>query len=96
MTTQERRRNRAPIIVGLLLILFLIWGIWAWADWGNPGSPVADKDAVMPDPQTAPIATSGNRKAKPGNSGRDATGDASRGARSFEPTTTGAPAPARP
>ena len=97
MSQQRPPRKIAPLVVGGLVLIFLAWGIWAWANWGEPGHGVnTSPQAVMPPmgvaPGETPTAatmepTQGALPASPDQGAADATGDASRGARSVTPST---------
>jgi hypothetical protein len=97
MADDRSARKWGPIVVGALVLAFVVWAVWTWSNWGEPGRGMDDSpQAVMPPagaaPGTAPTAeafepTAAAGKAQPDNSGRDATGDASRGDRTVEPET---------
>jgi hypothetical protein len=68
------RRNPVLLVLGGIVLVFIVWGVWGWLNWGQPGHGVDDSPSAIQGSQSAPAG--GAVPASPDNSGRDATGDA--------------------
>lgn len=45
---EASRRRRSPLlaIVGLIVLMFLVWGVWTWMNWGEAGMGVTENDST--------------------------------------------------
>jgi len=76
-----RRRPPRALIVGAIVLVFLVWGAWAWSQWGQPGQGVDDSPGTIVEPAAVPSPEPSAEPARPDNTGHDATGDAAAGDR---------------